>query len=389
MLWVIPSIDPGMGGPSTTAVNSITADARAGINVTLAFTATQEGLQQLKPVLDDLLSDGVEILAFPRASERHWAGVWGVSFPLLRWLSSHVREFDLVSLQYIWAATSLVGSVAAKLKGIPSTLTPHESLTSFDIDVTSGRQSKRLAKLALRAVVLRCVDLVQFNSEMERRDSKVLDRNQTEIVNFPVIEEVPEPSLRTRSEDPQFRVGFLGRLHPKKNVDLLVEALSRLDDHFELVIAGSGDSDQTEALKELAKELGVGHRVDWLGHVDRAQRSRFFADIDLLAMPSRYESFGMVAAEAMAEGVPVISTPNAGVSEIIRAFNAGVVLDEVSPDLLANAIAELDEDRDLLSSFASRGQIAVRDRLTYSSYGIKIRSVYASIAEPEAVERFG
>jgi len=378
VLWVIPGIDPEAGGPSTTAVNAVIAESRAGINVTLAFTATRAGEDLLISTLDRLQDEGVTVMVFPRLADTYWAGAWGVSLALFRWVAANTGQFDVVNIQYVWSASTLVSSVSARLKGVPALLSPHESLTSYDIDYTSGSRIKRQAKLLLRSIVLRCVDTVIFNSELERKDSQVPSRLVTEIVPHAVVE-TTERSGRIKVDERNFVLGFLGRLHPKKNVDLVISALGMLDDRFRVIIAGSGSPDYEQRLKTLADDAGVGCRVEWRGQVAHEQRNDYLREVELLVMPSQYESFGMVAAESMAVGVPVVITPHAGITSIVKDFKAGYVLPEVTAIAISEAVDALSRDPELLCEMTEAGFAAVDEKLTFESYSRNIGELYSSV----------
>jgi len=101
---------------------------------------------------------------------------------------------------------------------------------------------------------------------------------------------------------------YLGRLEiAQKGLDLLFEAFARIADDVDemLVIAGDGPDDQT--LKDLALSLGIKDRVRFVGRVAIEDRFELLASADLVAMPSRYETFGMVAAESLAVRTPVVA----------------------------------------------------------------------------------
>ncbi len=378
VLWVIPGIDATSGGPSTTAVNAVLAEARSGIDVTFAFTATETGTEALRPTLDLMRAEGVTVLIFPRVADTGWACAWGISFPIFRWLARNVRRFDVLNIQYVWSATTLVGSVSAKLSGVPAILTAHESLTSYDIDFTSGSQVKRRAKLMLRAIVLRCITIVAFNSELERSDSDVPTDAETAVIAHAVIEAI-EPKGRDGTEGDQFVLGYLGRLHPKKNVEMVIEALAMLDDRFRVIVGGSGSQEYEEELRELAERSGVSSRVDWRGQISRTGRNDYLRELRLLLMPSQYESFGMVAAESMAVGVPVITSRNVGITTIIEEFGAGCVMPDLSASALSEAVERLASDPERLDAMREAGLVAVEQALTFESYSKNVSELYSRV----------
>jgi glycosyltransferase involved in cell wall biosynthesis len=111
---------------------------------------------------------------------------------------------------------------------------------------------------------------------------------------------------------------FLGRLDShQKGLDLLLEAVARQPDPaFRLKIVGDGPDDRR--LRDLTTRLGIGDRVRFLGRVTGPRKAALLAGARLLCMPSRYETFGMVAAEAMACGTPVLASDLPCLRELVR-----------------------------------------------------------------------
>jgi glycosyltransferase involved in cell wall biosynthesis len=143
-------------------------------------------------------------------------------------------------------------------------------------------------------------------------------------------------------------IGLLGQISPHKGHDDAIDAIRRLGTDFRLLIVGKGESGYVDELKKKS----VGLPVDFPGF---AELPEFFSMIDILAVPSWEEPFGIVVLEAMASGVPVIATNRGGPAEIIRSALHGVLVPPRDPAALANAIQSLaddDERRQLISKTA-------------------------------------
>ena len=129
---------------------------------------------------------------------------------------------------------------------------------------------------------------------------------------------------------------FAGSGFERKGLDVALAALRALDDaSARLVVIGRGDVGRYRAL---AGELGVAERVTWLGV--RPDIERWYAAADVLVLPTRYEPFGNVHLEALATGLPVVTSRAAGGAEVIDA-RCGAVVDPRSPEALAAAVAGL------------------------------------------------
>jgi mannosylfructose-phosphate synthase len=128
------------------------------------------------------------------------------------------------------------------------------------------------------------------------------------------------------------------------------------------------------ALHAFAAKLGVSDRITWRGFVAAAEKNAFFESIDVLVMPSAYESFGVVAGEAMLRGVPAIVSPRTGIAEVISAHGGGL-LAQPRARSIADLLTDLNANRQKLSELSAQGQEAAR-RLTFSHAGALLRKEY-------------
>jgi len=138
---------------------------------------------------------------------------------------------------------------------------------------------------------------------------------------------------------------YVGRLQPIKGLETLLDAMTRLDGATRLLIVG-GDQDEpdnghAERLRARVAALGLARRVRFLG-AQRQERLRlFYAAADATVMPSYYESFGMVALEAMACGSPVVASRVGGLTTTVRDGVTGYLVPEGDPAALAHRLAAL------------------------------------------------
>lgn len=180
---------------------------------------------------------------------------------------------------------------------------------------------------------------------------------------------------------------FLSRLIPRKGADILIEAFASVcRESGRLVIAGpEGETGYRSYLERRAKECRVESRVIFTGPLYDVEKAAALADADLFALPSRYENFANVAAEAMACGVPVIISDTCGISSLV-AGEAGLV---ISPqrDALADALRTLIEDQALYARLKEGCRRVARqlawDQLTEQMEGYYVRAISGSARQPE------
>jgi D-inositol-3-phosphate glycosyltransferase len=138
---------------------------------------------------------------------------------------------------------------------------------------------------------------------------------------------------------------FVGRLDPLKGIERLLEAIPRLREFpgVKLIIIGGDESSrgEVEKLQKLSAELGIQDRVSFHGTVRQTELPCYYGAADVCVVPSYYESFGLVALEALACGTPVVAATIGDVKNIIRQGKNGYVVSENTPEALAEGIAKI------------------------------------------------
>jgi glycosyltransferase involved in cell wall biosynthesis len=253
------------------------------------------------------------------------------------WLMRSSKHFDVIHVHMAWSFTAMIGLVAARLRGAIAVLTPHETLTDYDREKSGP--VKTFVKWSLRAAYVRLFDLVVVASPLERESIGRAGHRRSVVIAHAVQ---PGGSPAPRAQGDGCRVGFLARLDPKKNLEVLIQALALLPDSVSLRVAGAGPPEYERSLRALAAEHHVEGRVTWLGFVEPAQKDDFLASIDVLAMPSAFECFGVSAAEAMWAGIPVVVSTGVGIAHVVSQHSCGRVVAPTAVDV-ARGIRELAE----------------------------------------------
>ncbi len=377
VLRVITTLEPEVGGPSYSAVNGAVAEQAAGISTTIVSTTSASGPRYTPP---SLAKAGVVHRSFRRPRILKGLGKrWGISVRFALWILRHAGRYDVIHVHYVWSLGTVVGIFAAAAWRRPVVMTPHESLTSFGIEHSRSGQ-RRLQKLLVRRFLLAGVDRVVTASALEQRDSD-LNNRQGRVIQHPVPHHAAPAAETPRCASSSRRIGFLGRLHQKKRIGDLIDAFTGLDGDATLVIGGNQPLEEFARLRDRVAAGGLGGRVCLLGFIAPDDRGAFFASVDVLVMPSTYECFGMVAAEALSAGVPAIVTEQTGIAEVVRDHAAGVVVPVGAPDAIRAAIERILADPDALTIMRDNARRAARIRLSFGAYADAIRTVYDEVTQ--------
>ncbi|WP_426207674.1 glycosyltransferase family 4 protein [Massilia sp. TWP1-3-3] len=157
-------------------------------------------------------------------------------------------------------------------------------------------------------------------------------------VDLNLFQPVEREAVRARLGLPGFTLLAVGHLVPVKAQQLAVAALAELPD-VRLLIAGNGPN--RGMLEQLARELKVSDRLSMLGALPQSQLRDYYGAADALVLPSEREGWANVLLEAMACGTPVIASRVWGTPEVVAAPEAGLLMEERTPQGLAAAVRAL------------------------------------------------
>ena len=179
------------------------------------------------------------------------------------------------------------------------------------------------------------------------------------------------------------------RLQPLKGLDLAIEAIAAVPEALrpELVVSGDASADfegYVDELSALARLTGVGENVHFIGPQSRQALAELLRQARLVLVPSHSETFGLVALEAAASGVPVVAAASGGLREAVVDGVTGVVIDSRDPRVWADAITRLLSDGDLSEGLARRARERA-ETLGWSRSAEALLDVYTRLVTSLAV----
>ncbi len=178
---------------------------------------------------------------------------------------------------------------------------------------------------------------------------------------------------------------FVGRIEPLKGVDILLGAAAQLEatgDCFVIVVGGESAAQDGEMahLRSLASRLGIAERVSFLGAVDHERLPLFYSAADVCVVPSFYESFGLVALEAMACGTPVVASRVGGLAGTVRDGETGYLIPWRCPEPFAERLELLLGNEELRRAMGQSAREAV-EHYRWGNVAEAVLGLYRDVIE--------
>lgn len=349
-MHVIPGLDPRSGGPSRAVVDVTDELARRpGLSVTLMYQVRAD--QQSLDSHPKVHRVGVPV-------GNRMASALGLAFR--RELERRIRRDrpSLIHVHGLWHPVDHWAAASARRHRIPLIIQPHGMLEAWALEHRGTR--KRVAMRLYQRRDLRAASLLVASTPREMGSFRALGlRCPIAViphgVRTPADVEMHEGG-RPRTPDGMRTVLFLSRLHPVKGLPTLLDVWARLrPGGWRLVIAGPDEAGHLQQLQAQVRRLEISDSVQFVGEVRDDAKSALFRCADLFVLPTHSENFGIVIAEALAHGVPVITTKGAPWAEI-ESYRCGWWIDVGEGPLIASlseAISMSDSERRKLGGRAA------------------------------------
>jgi glycosyltransferase involved in cell wall biosynthesis len=176
---------------------------------------------------------------------------------------------------------------------------------------------------------------------------------------------------------------FLSRIHAKKGIEHLVDALPALRRSFpalQVLLAGTGDDAYIKSLQAQARRLGVDDAMHWLGHVGGTLKLSLYNAADIFVLPSSQENFGFVQFEAMACATPCMTTKLVDTWQEVESSGGGIAVEQ-SADSIIEGLTPLLQDADRRGAMGTAGRAWVLEHLATDRVAALIEDMYQDAAD--------
>jgi glycosyltransferase involved in cell wall biosynthesis len=353
---------PSAGGPPVVVERLAELAAAYGWQariITTALFCDDDG-SDLAASLNDRIDAAVLPADRPRAL--------GLSSKAERAIGDGVRDADIVHLHTLWHPLNTVARRACARHGRPYVLSPHGMLDPYSLGVKSLRKRIYLELREKRNISdASClIFTTPLEEELARKSLPWLGAGRV----IPLGADTPPSEARQGLADEflsrfpvahnRRRLIFLGRLHPKKGIERILDALPAVAEACPsvlLIVAGSGEASYLQSLSALVVRRGLGEHVLFTGMLHGPLKWGAYAASEMFLLPSHQENFAIAAAEAMHMGLPVILSDKVNLWPFVSEARGGIVLeDNAIAGGLGPAIEDLLADPGAALQMGERGQ---------------------------------
>ena len=337
ILFISSALHKEFGGPPVAVLGAALSLANLGHQVTVfVFGQSRMSVSSNNDFYEKLKSERIEVIIAKSWKTRVYGGIGSISD--IGNLFNKLKSNDIVSMHQVYNYQNIVSTLFCLITKTPFTVMPHGTLTKYQ------KKNHYLRKLLVRQIfvgfVLMRARAIFVATQIEKDEINPSLKPKTVVVGLGV----PIPAISKSIEEYEsgkdfFIFLYMGRIAPKKRLDIAIEAFYCLPKEVricsKLVICGSGDSDYIKSMVDRVKKLSIADRVDFKGWVSAEEKSMILNNSDCFLLTSEDENFAIAAGEALAYGVPCILSTQVALSSLVQKYNAGKVFSKLDPSSIS------------------------------------------------------
>ena len=358
---VVAHVDEEASGPSYSVPRLSQSLALSGQDVVLATLRSRGRSSSF---------DGIRHVEFENTG---WPKRLGVSWPMQQWFAANATGFDIIHGHGLWMMPNIYPAQAAGANNVVYIVSPRGTLSEAAMRYSSRIKAVFWA-LAQKSALARATAF-HATSDEEYADIRRTGFSQPVAIIPNAVDVAQRPAVKATQG--RRTLLYLGRIHPKKGLDIALPAWRRLQDAFpewDFRVVGRGDAAYIESLCALVRQIGA-ERISFEAPVYGDDKLNVMRSADLLVLPTRNENFGMVVAEALAQETPAITTKGAPWEGLIA--NKCGWWTEIAVEPIAAALEEaFNLAPEALRDMGMRGRDWVLRDFSWDAVGTDMTSFY-------------
>lgn len=382
LLVVVPALGSVYGGPSKSVVELAQSLGKTGISVDLITTNANGQTVVDVPLQQWIVKDYYRVQYFPYLG----IGDYKLSTSITRWMIKNASSYDLVQTNAIFSVPNLSAYFACWLRSVPYVVIPRGMLEPWALSYKAWK--KKIYYALLERPALQRADALQMLASTEAaqieplhiRSPLLISPNGVCRQDFETLpdsdifyEVFPETKNKTI-------ILFLGRIDPKKGLDLLAQSFGKVHEQFpsaHLVIAGPDSVGFLSTVQRHLADNNCADAVTFTGMLSGELKYSALSAANYYVAPSYSEGFSMSVLEGMAAGLPCVITTGCNFPEAAQANVAHVV--EANVDALTTALMECLSDPTAAKVMGESARCFIFNYYTWDKIGINLSEAYHSL----------
>ncbi|MEM7715385.1 MAG: glycosyltransferase [Cyanobacteria bacterium P01_A01_bin.68] len=388
ILIVTPYLGSNYGGPAKSVIELVNKVGNQGISVDV-ITTNANSHENLSVPLNKWIDEAnYRIRYFPCWYKNDFI----VSASLSNWLFNHVAQYDLVHTNTIFALVISLVHWICRFHHVPYIITPRGMLEPWALSYKAWK--KKLYYTLVEKPALQKSNAIQVLTNAEAEHVKSLGfqnfiiapngihRQEFETLASPELFYQDFPAIQNKN-----LILFLGRIDPKKGLDLLAPAFAKVHKLFpktHLIVAGPDSIDFLPTVKDYFKQEGCLDAVTFTGMLTGSIKHAALAAANLYVAPSYSEGFSMSVLEGMASGLPCVITTGCNFPEAAAAQAAYVV--DIDADAIADALFQCLSNPQQSKEMGKKARQFIFDNYTWEQAAKKLINSYTEIIDRKSIE---
>ena len=356
---IVSSLDISMGGPSKSVSDLAFGLSKLGENVTITSTYSEN------PYFNVESNSKIELNLIKHTS-----------FKTKLEEIIKKEKYDILHGHGIWQMPVHHMAKFSRKNHIPYIITPRGMLEPWSLNAKKWK--KRVGMLLYQRKDLEFAECLHATAQKEAENFRSLGfknpiaviPNGIDLNDFPISE---GKNKETKT------ILFLSRIHKKKGIEMLIEAWSRLQNSiksgWKIEIAGNGEPKYINRLQNLITKHGLNKEIEIIGPQFGEKKIEAYQRADLFVLPTYSENFGIVIAEALACGIPVITTKGAPWKDLLK-YNAGWWIDIGTRSLEDTLTQALKLSNKELKVKGINGRLLVKEKYSIESVATQMNVLY-------------
>jgi len=382
ILMVIPALGNVYGGPTKVVLDLAESVGKLGVSVDIVAT-NANGFTVIDVPLNKWITEKnyrVQYFPYLKFLDYKFTG------SMTKWLFHNVSDYDIVHTNAIFSYPVLAAHLACQFRRVPYIATPHGMMEPWALAYKAWK--KKFYFILFEKPSLQKANAIQMIASTEARDISTLNLktplvfvpngiNSRDFESLPSAELFYEQFPKTRNK---ILIIFLGRIDPKKGLDLLSTAFAKAHEKFpetHLIVAGPDNTGFLPTAESYFSEAGCKDSVTFTGMLTGAIKYAALAAANIYVAPSYSEGFSMSVLEGMATGLPCVITTGCNFPEAAEAEAASVV--DINAEQIANALIGLLQDPIQAKNMGDRARQFILENYTWDRVALKLISVYQDI----------